>query len=87
MHDTGLLSSTLCAIREHGGGVARVVPDGARRGALWLAGSQPLNDQAVQNLIADGWLRRSDDGRTAQIEAWPWATGTEPPGAGQGALC
>ena len=86
MDDTGLLSSTLCAIREHGG-VARVVPDGARRGALWLAGSQPLNDQAVQNLIADGWLRRSNDGRTAQIEAWPSITGTQPPGAGQGALC
>ena len=86
MDDTGLLSSTLCAIREHGG-VARVVPDGARRGALWLAGSQPLNDQAMQDLIAGGWLRRSDDGRTAQIEAWPSATVTEPPSAGQGAPC
>ena len=87
MRDSNLLRSTLRAIRQHGGGMARIAPDGARRGALWLAGSQPLNEQAVQDLLADGWLRRSADRHTVKIDAWPAFAGVEPSDAGWEGPC
>ena len=87
MRDTDLLRATLRTIREHGGGKARIVPDGARSGTLWLAGSQPINDQAVRDLLDDGWLRRLPDRLTVQIDAWPSFADTEPSNAGQRTPC
>ena len=71
MRDLDLLRFTLRAIREFGHDVARVVRDDGGRGLFWYAGPQPLNEQALQDLIGDGWLRLSADKREVRIDAWP----------------
>ena len=71
MRDLKLLAVTLLAIRELGADGARFVRDG-RASPTWYAGSQPLNTQAVQDLLNDGWLRPAEGGRSdVRIEAWP----------------
>ena len=47
---------TLEAIHEFGDGGAGVLRVGPEQQG-WYAGAQPLNGQAVQDLLADGWLR------------------------------
>ncbi len=77
MRDLTLLRFTLHAMRDLGSGAARTVRDGRGHHA-WHAGPQPLNAQAVQDLIEDGWIRRSVDRRKVRIDAWPsFATITE----------
>ena len=77
MRDIALLAFTLRAMRDLGEGRARMHPDDHRRHS-WFAGPQPLNAQAVQDLIADGWLRRGADAGEVRIDAWPsFATATE----------
>lgn len=51
---------------------------GAGHDAPWHAGPQPLNGQAVQDLIADGWLQVSEDRRDVWIVAWPNFAGHDP---------
>jgi hypothetical protein len=69
MRDLALLRFTLTAMRAFGGDRAHW-QDG--RGACgWHAGSQPLNGQAVQDLVADGWLLKSSAGNEVWIDAWP----------------
>ena len=55
MRDLALLRFTLMAMRDLG----------------WRSGPQPLNGQAIQDLVADGWLRQSNDRRDVWIDAWP----------------
>jgi hypothetical protein len=61
MRDLALLRFSLEAIRELGDGGAGVLHVGPGHQG-WYAGAQPLNGQAVQDLIGDGWLRQSADG-------------------------
>jgi hypothetical protein len=44
----------------------------------WLAGSTPLNGQAIQDLLEDGWLKRDGDGKRLVIDAWPSFAGDDP---------
>ncbi len=77
MRDIALLRFTLLAMRDLGEGNARLVRDD-RNHQGWFAGGQPLNGQAVQDLIADGWLRRDGDQCDVRIDAWPgFATAME----------
>jgi hypothetical protein len=70
MRDITLLVFTLLAMRDLGEGRARLVRED-RNHQGWFAGAQPLNAQAVQDLIADGWLRRDGDRSDVRIDAWP----------------
>lgn len=70
MRDLALLRVTLHAMRESGGGRAHAVQDG-RNHRAWYAGPQPLNSQALHDLLADGWLSRSTDRSALHIDAWP----------------
>ena len=70
MRDIALLGFTLLAMRDLGKGRARLVRQD-RNHQGWFAGPQPLNGQAVQDLIADGWLRKDRDHCDVRIEAWP----------------
>ena len=70
MRDITLLGFTLLAMRDLGEGRARLVRED-RNHQGWFAGGQPLNGQAVQDLIADGWLRRDGDQSDVRIDAWP----------------
>ncbi len=70
MRDITLLGFTLLAMRDLGEGRARLVRED-RNHQGWFAGGQPLNGQAVQDLIADGWLRRDGDKGDVRIDAWP----------------
>ncbi len=77
MRDIPLLGFTLLAMRDLGEGRARLVREDPNHQG-WFAGPQPLNAQAVQDLIADGWLRRDGDQSNVRIDAWPsFATMTE----------
>ena len=76
MRDLALLRFTLQAIRDLGQGIARL-QQVSRSHRAWYAGPQPLNGQALQDLLDDGWLRKSGDGRMMQIDVWPgFATST-----------
>ena len=76
MRDLALLRFTLQAIRDLGEGVARVVQIGHGDRA-WYAGPQPLNGQALQDLLADGWLQQDAKAGTLRLDAWPsFATST-----------
>lgn len=77
MRDIALLRFTLRAMRELGNNEARLVRV-TRNHHAWYAGPQPLNGQAVQDLIADGWVKRLDNGRTLTIDAWPLFAGPAP---------
>ncbi len=70
MRDLALLRFTLAAMRAFGGDRARW-QSGGRGACGWHAGSQPLNGQAVQDLLADGWLLKSSAGNEVWIDAWP----------------
>jgi hypothetical protein len=66
MRDITLLGFTLLAMRDLGEGHAQLVRED-RNHQGWFAGGQPLNGQAVRDLIADGLaparrgpLRRAD---------------------------
>ena len=78
MRDPDLLCFTLRAIRDLGDNSARVVQDDAGRGLFWYAGPQPLNSQALQDLVGDGWLRLSADKREVHVAAWPSFATTTP---------
>jgi hypothetical protein len=69
MRDMALLTATLQTIRDDGGGTAHLLGCGQTGG--WRAGGACLNDQAVRDLIDDGWLRRDSDARCARLDAWP----------------
>ena len=71
MRDLKLVAFTLLAMRQRGGGAAQLVQDG-RPAPGWCAGAQPLNGQAVRDLLSDGWLYpvRADSGEV-RIDAWP----------------
>ena len=58
-------------MRQLSGGAAQLV-QGGRPAPGWYAGAQPLNGQAVRDLLSDGWLRpvRADTGEV-RIDAWP----------------
>ncbi len=70
MRDITLLRFTLRAMRDLREGGARMHRDG-RHQHNWFAGQQPLNTQAVQDLIDDGWLRRDANRVEVRIDAWP----------------
>ena len=71
MRDRQLLALTLLAIRQLGEGRARVSREG-QSCPSWHAGPQPLNAQAVRDLLADGWLRPVGGGEDeVQLDAWP----------------
>jgi hypothetical protein len=69
MRDVALMTFTLHAIRMLGGGTAHVV---TRQGpdTGWYAGPQPLNGQALWDLIGDGWLTVERGQRAVRIDAW-----------------
>jgi hypothetical protein len=70
MRDIALLGFTLLAMRDLGEGRARLLrADRNHQG--WFAGPQPLNAQAVQDLVADGWVRPGSDRGEVRIDAWP----------------
>jgi hypothetical protein len=71
MRDLVLLIFTLRAMRDLGDETARLTRGGVGHDVSWHAGPQSLNGQAIQDLIADGWLRLSADGREVRIDAWP----------------
>lgn len=75
MRDLILLAATLRAIRRSGG--ANRAPAG-QSGYAWLAGSAPLNGQAVQDLIEDGWLILEGQGTRLVVDAWPSFAGYNP---------
>jgi len=88
MRDLKLVAFTLLAMRQRGGGAAQLAEDG-RPAPGWCAGAQPLNRQAVRDLLSDGWLYpvRADSGEV-RIDAWPnFATvelqGAVPPPTGE----
>ena len=77
VRDISLLGFTLRAMRDLGEGRARMHRDRQHHHS-WFAGPQPLNAQAVQDLIGDGWLRQVADNYEVRIDAWPsFATSTE----------
>ena len=77
MRDVSLMTFTLHAIRGLGDGGARNVK-GGRGEAGWYAGPQPLNSQALWDLVGDGWLTMAADRRAARIDAWPSFAGADP---------
>jgi hypothetical protein len=79
MRDRRLLTFTL-AMRQLGNDQARAVQDGRLRQS-WYAGPQPLNTQAVRDLLNDGWLRPVPGGGEVRIDAWPSFADTERPHA------
>ena len=81
MRDVTLLSFTLHAICDLGEGMARIAQPG-KAFRQWHAGPQPLNAQAIGDLLADGWLRLSQDGCEIRIDAWP-SFATIKPGDGR----
>ena len=83
MRDLVLLRFTLRAMRELGQGAARSVQVAPHR-LVWHAGPQPLNGQAVHDLITDGWVRPSPDDHTIRITAWPNFAGSNPNGGHDG---
>jgi hypothetical protein len=78
MRDRSLLAFTLLAMRQLGDDAARLVRDG-RPSLRWYGGAQPLNDQAVRDLLNDGWLRLVPGRAEVRIEAWPRFADTELP--------
>jgi len=71
MRDRSLLAFTLLAVRQLGDDAARLVRDG-RPSLRWYSGPQPLNHQAVRELLNDGWLRLVPGrGAEVRIAAWP----------------
>jgi hypothetical protein len=77
MRDIALMTFTLNAIRMFGGGSAHVVR-GSKREAGWYAGPQPLNSQALWDLVGNGWLTMGSDRHAVRIDAWPSFAGTDP---------
>jgi len=69
MRDIALLTSTLETIRDDGRGTAHL--KGCDRGGGWHAGGTLLNQQAIRDLIDDGWLRPASDQRSVRLDAWP----------------
>ena len=77
MRDRRLLAFTLLAMRQLGDDGARLIDD-QRSGLSWHAGPQPLNTQAVRDLLNDGWLRLLAGGSgEVRIDAWPSFVSTE----------
>lgn len=71
MRDLQLLAFTLLAMRRLGGDRARLVQDG-HPAPGWYAGAQPLNGQAVRDLLSGGWLSLlKGDSDQVRIDAWP----------------
>ena len=71
MRDRRLLAFTLLSMRQLGGDGARLVQDGSCSSG-WYAGPQPLNAQALHDLLSDGWLRHIEgNSGEVRIEAWP----------------
>jgi hypothetical protein len=70
MRDLALMNATMDSIRADGtkydGGVAAEKVATAT-GYDWFAGDLKLNARAVEDLIADGWLRLVYDGTAAQL--------------------
>ena len=56
MRGRSLLAFTLLAMRQLGNDAARLAREG-RPSLRWYARPQPLNHQAVRELLNDGWLR------------------------------
>ncbi len=77
MRDVSLMTFTLHAIRGLGDGGARNVK-GGRGEAGWYAGPQPLNSQALWDLVGDGWLTMAANRRAVRIDAWPSFAGADP---------
>ena len=85
MRDRDLLRSTITRIRTSGS-QAHLVRD-RTLGFVWRAGSLALpgaglNDQAVRDLIDDGWLQSDGTAGTATLDCWPAWTGRPDPAAG-----
>jgi hypothetical protein len=78
MRDITLMTITLHAIRTLGDGAARVVHGATGPDLSWYAGPQPLNGQALWDLVGDGWLVMAADRRTVRLEAWPSFAGDDP---------
>jgi hypothetical protein len=79
MRDRRLLAFTLLTMRQLGNGQARLVQDG-QLFSSWHAGPQPLNTQAVRDLLNDGWLCPVPGGSgEVRIDAWPSFANTELP--------
>ena len=76
MRDFKLTVFTLRAIRILGDGAARIVQTNGTGG--WYAGPQPLNSQAVWDLVGDGWLKMVDGGKAVSLDAWPRFAGDDP---------
>ncbi len=77
MRDITPLSFTLRVMRDFGEIRARLIANDQHH-QDWFAGPKPLNAQAIQGLIADGWPRRDAEDNDVRIDAWPsFATATE----------
>ena len=84
MRDRALLRTTLTLIRT-AGSQAHLARDPSL-GFIWRAGSlvlpgAGLNDQAVRDLIDDGWLQKDCIAGTATLDCWPIWTGEPDPAA------
>ncbi len=77
MRDISLMTFTLHAIKRLGDGAARIVTGGGGETG-WYAGPQPLNSQALWDLVGDGWLTMAADRRAVRIDAWPGFAGADP---------
>ena len=70
MRDVDIMAATMRRIEGCGGGFAHRL-QACPRAFVWLAGSVPLNAQAVSDLIADGWLSNPAGTDHAHIVARP----------------
>ena len=78
MRDITLMSITLHAIRTLGDGQGRRGHGAGGPDVYWYAGPQPLNGQALWDLVNDGWLAMADDRRSVRLKAWPSFAGDDP---------
>jgi len=74
MRDMDMMAATMRRILGCGGGFAHRC-QARSRAFVWLAGSVALNGQAVNDLIADGWLSNPAGTDHAHIVAWPLFAG------------
>lgn len=67
MRDPSLILETIVHITAAGGFATRL--PAFPRGEAWFAATVLLNDQAVADLLADGWLSPPDSSGRAELDA------------------